>query len=192
MRHAPRRLRAAALVIASLGLAALCLAASASADPGQTQTFHYSTIVDQLGTPSGPATNLNDCPAPLLNDFVDINATGNGITHQTINGAGDFWSTSTFTGNATVVFYPDGTVDSNGNVTSVSGTPDLTVTGHLTQWFGISDNNQNLLGHGTVDFHGTVVGTGAPIQFHNNAHFAWLPGVDQNGPPSFAFNDAHC
>jgi hypothetical protein len=24
------------------------------------------------------------------------------------------------------------------------------------------------------------------------SHFAWLPGVDQNGPPSFAFNVASC
>lgn len=131
-------------------------------------------------------------PAPLLNDFTDINATGNGITHQTINGAGDVWFTQTFTGNATVTFWSQGTVDSDGNVTSVGGNEDLQVTGHLTEWFGFSGNEKNAVATGTVNFQGTVVGTGAPISFHDVTHFAWLPGVDQNGPPSFAFNTAHC
>jgi hypothetical protein len=192
MRHSPVRLRAGAIVVLILGLAALSFAASASADPGQSQTFHYNSLVDQLGTPTGPTTNLSTCPAPVLNDFTDVNATGNGVSHQTVNGAGDFWATSTFTGNATVSFWTGGTVDQDGNVTSVTGTEELQVTGHLTEWFGFEGNRNNAVGHGTINFQGTVVGTGAPISFHNVVHFAYLPGADQSGPPSFFFNVATC
>lgn len=186
------RKRVLPAVLAAGILAVGALAASASAAPGQSQTFHFNSLVDQLGTPTGQTSNLSNCPGAVLNDFTDINATGNGITHQTINGAGDVWFTSTFTGNATVTFWSQGTVDQNGNVTSVGGTEDLQVTGHLTEWFGFSGNAKNAVATGTVTFQGTVVGTGAPISFHDVTHVAWLPGVDENGPPSFAFNVAHC
>jgi hypothetical protein len=179
-------------VVLILGLAALSFAASASADPGQSQTIHYNTIVDQFGTPTAPTTNLSNCPAPVLNDFTDIDASGNGVSHQTVNGAGDFWATSTFTGSATVSFWSEGTVDQDGNVTSVGGTEDMQVTGRLTEWFGFSGNRNNAVEHGTVNFQGTVVGSGTPISFHNVVHFAYLPGADENGPPSFAFNVATC
>ncbi len=192
LRHGASR-RSLAATVAVVGVAvALGFAATASAAPGQSQTFHFNSLVDQLGTPTGPTSNVSDCPAPVLNDFTDINATGNGVTHQTVNGAGDFWFTQTFTGNATVTFWSDGTVDQDGNVTSVGGTEDMQVTGHLTEWFGFEGNRNNAVVHGTVNFRGTVVGTGAPISFHNVSHFAWLPGVDQNGPPSFGFNVASC
>jgi hypothetical protein len=190
MRQSPWRLGATAFALAIFGLAALGIAASASANPGQTQTMHFNTVTDQLGAPTAPTTNLSDCPAPVVNDFTSINATGNGVASQTVNKNG-FWATSTFTGNATVSFYPNGSVDSDGNVT-VSGDPEMTVIGHLTDWFGVSDNKQNLVEHGTVNFKGTVVGTGAPISFHNVTHGAWLPGIDQMGPPSFFFNVASC
>jgi hypothetical protein len=178
----------AALVV-TIGLA---MVGAATADPGQSQTFHFDALVEQLGAPTGPTTNVSNCPAPVVNDFTDINATGNGVTHFTVNGAGDFWFTSTFTGDATVTYYPSGTFDQNGNVTSVGGTPALQVTGHLTEWDGFSGNAQNAVGDGTVNFEGTVVGSGVPISFHDVTHFAWLPGVDQNGPPSFFFNVASC
>lgn len=193
MRHSLWRIRAAALAVVILGLTALGLAATASATPGQTQTSHFNTIVDQLGTPTGPTTNASDCPAPVLSDYTEINATGNGVANENENKNGD-WSTSTFTGTATIDFYPASEVmlDSNGNPIMVMGPPEMTVTGHLTQWFGGSDNKQNVVFHGTVNFHGTVVGTGAPISFHNVVHGAWLPGVDPNGPPSYFFNVANC
>ena len=186
------RKRVLLAVLAAGILPVVAFAASAAAAPGQSQTFHFNSLVDQLGSPPGQTTNgSSDCPSAVLNDFVDINATGNGVTHQTVNGNGA-WFTSTFTGEATITFWSQGTVDQNGNVTSVGGTEDLEVTGHLTNWDGFSGNRQNAVAHGTIDFHGTVVGTGAPISFHNNNHFAWLPGADQNGPPSFAINDVHC
>jgi hypothetical protein len=191
MRYPHVRLRTVAIAV--VAIAALSFSAVASANPGQTQTVHFNSLVNQLGNPTGPTTNVSDCPAPILNDFTGINATGNGVMSETVNKNGD-WSTSTFTGAATVDFYPaaDAMFDSNGNLIMLMGTPDMTVTGHLTEWFGGSDNKQNVVFHGTVDFHGTVVGTGAPIKFHNAVHGAWLPGVDPNGPPSFYSNVASC
>jgi Tfp pilus assembly protein FimT len=111
------------VAIAAGVLSTLALAVSAGASPATSVTVHFNSLSGQLGSPGGPATNNTTCPAPLLNDFTSIDATGNGVTHQTQNGAGDFWFTSTFTGTATVTFYPSGKVDSQGNVTSVSGTP---------------------------------------------------------------------
>jgi hypothetical protein len=191
MRYSHLRLRAVATAV--VALAALSVAAAASANPGQTQTVHFNSLVNQLGTPTGPTTNVSDCPAPVLNDFTAINGTGNGVMSETVNKNGN-WTTSTFTGDATVDFYPaaDAMFDSFGNLIMLTGTPDMSVTGHLTEWFGGSDNKQNIVFHGTIDFHGTVVGTGAPIKFHNVVHGAWLPGADPNGPPSFFSNVASC
>jgi hypothetical protein len=174
--------------------AGIVFVGSATAAPATSSTVHFNSLVGQLGAPTGPTTNISDCPAPVINDFTSIDATGNGISHQTTNGAGDFWSTSTFTGTATVTFYPNGTFDSMGNVIGVSGTPDMQVTGHLTEWFGTSANNQNAVFHGTVNFNGVTVfpNPGTPIRFHNVVHGAYLPGADQNGPPSFFFNVASC
>jgi len=171
--------------------------ASAVASPATSSTVHFNSIVGQLGTPTGPTTNISNCPAPVINDFTSITATGNGVSHQTTNGAGDFWGTSTFAGSATVTFYPDGAVDpTTGNV-SVSGTPEMEVTGHLTEWFGESFNNKNAVLSGTVNFQGVTVfggglNPGTPISFHNVVHGAYLPGADKNGPPSFYFNVASC
>jgi len=186
------RTRVLLAVLAAGILSVVAFAASADAAPGQSQTFHFNSLVDQFGTPTGQTSNVSNCPAPVLNDFTDVNASGNGVTHQTVNGAGDVWFTSTFSGNATVSYWSGGTVDSNGNVTSIGGTEDLVVTGHLTEWFGFSGNEKNAVATGTVNFQGTVVGTGAPISFHDVTHVGWLPGVDENGPPSFAFNVARC
>ncbi len=70
----------------------------------------------------------------------------------------------------------------------------MQVTGHLTEWFGTSANNQNAVFHGTVNFKGVTVfpNAGTPISFHNVVHGAYLPGADQNGPPSFFLNVANC
>lgn len=191
MGHSPLRLRAIALAV--IALAALGVAATAAADPGQSQTVHFSALVNQFAMPVAPTTNASNCPAPVLNDFAEINATGNGVMHDNVNANGD-WMTSTFTGTATVDFYPaaDAVFDSNGNVIALVGTPDMSVTGHLTQWFGGSDNKQNVVFTGTVNFQGTVVGSGAPISFHSVVHGAWLPAADPNGPPSFYSNVASC
>lgn len=179
---------------------ALMLAISASATaiaaPATSTTQHYSTL-QQWGTPLGPTTSPSNCPASVLNDFVWINATGNGVMHQTTNGAGDFWATSTFTGQATLTAYPVSSLsnigtDANGNTTAtIVGPADGTYTGHFTEWFGISANKQNGVLHGTINFTGTT-STGASVSVHGVFHAAWLPGTNPNGPPSFYFDTAVC
>jgi hypothetical protein len=175
----------------------LSLAASSGvfAAPATSETFHFSTL-QQWGTPLGPTTSPSNCPAAILNDFVWIDMTGNGVSHDTTNGAGDFWATTTFTGNGTITSYPVTSLanigtDSSGNTTAtIVGPPDLSGSAHLTEWFGISANNQNGVIHGTIN----VVGTfgGQPMTVHGNFHAAWLPGTDPNGPPSFYFDTAVC
>lgn len=133
-----------------------------------------------------------------MNDYVWIDATGNGVSHQTVNGAGDFWATNTFTGWATITSYPVSSLanistDASGNTTAtIVGAPDLVATGHITEWFGVSDNNHNSVIHGTIHFQGTVSGTGAPVSVSSVFHAAWLPSADPNGPPSFYFDRATC
>ena len=94
-----------------------------------TQTIHITqfngTIPVNCASPSGS---------------VAINATGNGVQHLTVNGTGD-WFTTTFAGNGTVT-------------DSVSG---ATFQGHVTEWFGAEDNNQNGVQHAIFSFHGTNV-----------------------------------
>ncbi len=180
--------------------AALALVASsvgaALAAPATSSTQHFSTMV-QWGTPLGPTTSASDCPADVLSDFVLIDATGNGVFHQTTNGAGDFWGTSTFTGQATLTMYPASslsnlTPDAQGNINpTVVGPADGTVSGHFTEWFGVSANNQNGVMHATIHFQGTDA-TGAPVMVNAVFHAAWLPGTDPNGAPSFYFDKAVC
>ena len=182
-------------LLAALGLI-LSGPGSVLAAPATSMTVHFSTM-QQWGTPLGPTTRATNCPAAVLNDYVWIDATGNGISHQTTNGAGDFWSTSTFTGQATLTMYPvsslaDLGTDAQGNTTAtIVGPSDGTVAGHFTEWFGISANNQNGVIHGTIHFQGTDA-TGASVQVNAVFHAAWLPGTDPNGPPSFYFDTATC
>ena len=181
MRHLLRRVLGFAVgSTVVLGLASVAPAAAAAF----SQTTHFNSIVDQSGTPPQPppVTNNSNCPSWVLNDYVLINATGNGVQHYNQNGAGDNWFTTTFTGTATIAFFP---------TSDLSGSPDATVTGHLQEWFGAESNRSNQVVHGTVNFQGSVVG-GGPISFHNNAQFVWTPGMDPNGPPKFYVNNASC
>ena len=57
---------------------------------GCTTHFDHTSFV---GQPLG-------CPG--VEGFVFVDATGNGVFHVTINRAGDFWATTTFTGQATI------------------------------------------------------------------------------------------
>lgn len=185
--------------LAALTAAAVLLVATAQlalAAPGSSSTTHFTSVMS-WGTPTAPTTNMSNCPAAVLDDYNFVDATGHGVSHQNTNPAQDFWATSTFTGTGTVTFYPASSLsfDSQGNVTGVTGPSDMTVSGHLTDWFGISANKQNSVFHGTVNFKGMIAagpGAGSPIRFHNVTHGAWLPGTDPNGPPSFYFNVASC
>ncbi len=189
-----------ARVVATSALAALLASAIgasvALAAPATSMTQHFSTM-QQWGTPLGPTTSPSGCPASVLSDYVWIDATGNGVFHQTVNAAGDFWGTSTFTGQATLTMYPASSLagigtDAQGNTTAtVVGPSDGVVTGHFTEWFGISDNKQNAVTHGTIHFQGTDA-SGSPVSVNAVFHAAWLPGADVNGPPSFYFDRATC
>jgi hypothetical protein len=179
------------IVAATVGLAlvALAVAAPAAADTapvlacGSTitiscsQTAHFSDV-DSWLTPSGPGTN---CPPYVANDFGLQVGTGNGIEHNNINKAGDFWTTNTFTGKVTITFYDrsnvDVTVDDQGNIVEATptGPPENEITGHMTQWFGVSENRQSL----TFGLTFTVTGVdqaGAPVTIHGEQHQNWTPG----------------
>jgi len=194
MKHQRRRelLALAAGSALAVGLTVIGPAPATGA-PATSQTQHFTTV-QQFGTPTGQTTNNSSCPGPVLNDYVYIDATGNGVQHQTVNGAGDSWFTTTFTGTGTVTFYPEASlsIDTGGNVTGIIGLPDMTVTGHLTEWFGFEANKQNQVAHGTVNFQGTVVGSGSPIRFHQVTQARWAVGTDPNGPPDYSFNNATC
>jgi hypothetical protein len=172
-----------------------------------TQTSHFQSL-QQWGTPLGPATNATNCSGPIgdvyLNDFALFDLTGNGVQHVTVNKAGDSWFTTTFTGRGTIAFYPASslvvTYDNSGNITNVDvvGPPDMIINARLTEWFGFEDNNQNAVGHGTVDAQGvtvaggTTVPAGEAVSLHEQSQARWAVGTDLNGPPVFFTNKVSC
>jgi hypothetical protein len=189
-----------------LTLAALFAAAPAQAEIGPvlacgntitvscSETAHFDTV-DQWLTPLGAGDN---CPSYVVNDFAYMVGTGNGIEHDNINKAGDFWATTTFTGQVSITFYPPqnvvATVDDQGDVTSatVTGPADAVLTGHFTQWFGVSDNKQNGTFGETFSFDATDQ-AGNPISLHGSQHANWTPGTEPfSGPPHHAKSTASC
>ena len=140
----------------------------------------------------------------FVNDFAYLDFTGNGVQHFNINGAGDSWFTTTFTGTGTVTFYPpsslDIVLDDQGNVVgnpTIIGPADLVASVKLTSWFGFEDNNKNAVGNGTINARGTsidggLIPAGQPVSFHNNSSFHWAVGSDLNGPPTSFKNDITC
>jgi hypothetical protein len=201
-------MKARALTALSLGLllTALLAAAPANADTGPvlacgttitvscSETARFDAV-DQWLTPLGAGDN---CPSYIGEDFADLVGTGNGIEHDNIDKAGDFWATTTFTGQVTITFYAPqnviATVDEQGDVTSVTvtGPPDAVLTGHFTQWFGISDNNQNGTFALTFSFAGTDQ-QGNPVNLHGSQQQNWTPGTDPfAGPPHHAKYTVSC
>jgi hypothetical protein len=164
--------------------------ACGTTQPGPcSETAHFSDIND-MNTPAPPG---GGCPAYLSTDFFTFVGTGNGVEHTTLNKAQDGWFTTTFTGTVTITAYLHGTVDSDGNVTSVSD-PDPSVlpfTGRITQWFGGSFNNQNSVFHGTTNISVTNA-NGENLRVHFATHQGSTPGSDPNGPPHTAFDKISC
>jgi hypothetical protein len=114
-----------------------------------TVHFHDQTM--------GPAPVLpNVCPdgSVVPGGLLTITIK-NGIAHITINKAGDEWDTSTSEG--TFVFVADGT--------------GVMYTGHFTEWFGDSNNNQNQVHHATINFVGSSA-DGSRISLHIEFHFS--------------------
>jgi hypothetical protein len=164
--------------------------ACGTTQPGPcSETAHFSDIND-MNTPAPPG---GGCPAYLSTDFFTFVGTGNGVEHTTLNKAQDGWFTTTFTGTVTITAYLHGTVDSDGNVTSVSD-PDPSVlpfTGRITQWFGGSFNNQNSVFHGTINISVTNA-NGENLRVHFATHQSSTPGSDPNEPPHTAFDKISC
>ena len=164
--------------------------ACGNTQPGPCQeTVHFSDIND-ANTPAPPG---GGCPAYLSQDFFTFVGTGNGIEHINVNKAQDGWFTSTFTGSVTITAYLNGTVDSDGNVTSVSN-PDpnvLPLSGKITEWFGGSFNKQSSVIHATINISVTNA-NGQSLRVHFVSHASWTPGTDANGPPHTAFDNITC
>lgn len=159
-----------------------------------TETEHFSDL-DEWDTPLGAT---DGCPAYLGTDYAHIVGSGNGIEHDNINKAGDFWATNTFTGEVTITLYDPAhvdvtVIDDQGDITATpTGPADNVLTGHITEWFGVSDNKQNGEFGFTVTFTGTD-GSGNPISLHGNQHANWTPGSEPfAGPPHHAVNTARC
>jgi len=164
--------------------------ACGTTQPGPCQeTAHYSDMND-LNSPAPPG---GGCPAFLSSDYFKFEGTGNGVEHININKAQDAWQTSTFTGSVTITSYLHGTIDDQGNVTSVSD-PDPNVgpyTGRITQWFGGSFNKQNMVFHGTINVSVTNA-AGETLRIHFVGHQSFTPGSDPNGPPHTSFDKITC
>src|SRR4249919_3171123 len=144
------------------------------------QTAHFSSTSEQL-TPLAP-TKESGCPAFVLNDYGDLEASGNGVEHSTVNKAGDGWFTTTFTGTATITPFLDPGLT----------TPDPTVlpySGHLTEWFGGSFNRSNMVEHSTFHFQGTDA-NGNSLSITDISHFN-TNAANPFGPPN-SFEITHC
>jgi hypothetical protein len=118
----------------------------ANGNGSQTCTVHFKDAVQTF--------HIGPPPSCLIAGTVT--QTFNGVFHIIINKAGDDWSTSTMTGSFVLV--PDD--------------PSIpTYTGHLTTWFGESDNNQNSVMHFTINAHGTAPNA-PPFDYHETFHFS--------------------
>ncbi|MEP7021741.1 MAG: hypothetical protein ABI808_13915 [Pseudonocardiales bacterium] len=160
-----------------------------------SQTATY-TDTDQWLTPVSPAPA--SCPAYIGNDLGHLVGTGHGVEHVNLNKAGDFWATSTFTGDVSISFYNpsavNATYDEQGNIVSAAptGQPDDVVTGHMTQWFGVSDNNQSGVFTITFSLRG-VDQNGTPVSLHGVTHANWTPGTEPfAGPPHTFVSRVSC
>lgn len=120
--------------LGAAGLLAAGIAAGAAAPASATtaQTWHSDQINDAI-----PVT----CDGP--GGSTAFAGPGNVVAHLTVNNAGDSWFTTTEEGTVTL--------------TTLWGGAWGTWTGHVQEWFGSEDNNQNSVQHATFNFDGTSV-----------------------------------
>ncbi len=134
--------------------------ATASAAGAFTTTTHVDTLRGGIPvTCAGTGVSL-------------INATGNGVQHQTVNGTGD-WFTETFAGEGALTMVP----------------PGATYQGHVQTWFGIEDNNQNGVVHATLNFDGASVADPSQLL---HMHAAFDVTVNANGVPTASHFTVDC
>lgn len=148
---------AACAVVALLLVSAPPAFADGNGAQTMTMTFKNAYI------PFGPA--VNPCSG-ATGSFAGISV--NGVMHETVNKAGDFWDTGTVTG--TFQFVPDDATQP-------------TYTGHGETWFGDSINQNNTVNHFTLHFNGT--GTdGSTVTLTEVGHVS----SNANGVPVVTFD----
>jgi hypothetical protein len=159
------KLRGVIRLAAALGAVAALTAfgaapALANGNSTQTQTVTFKNATIDFGPGANPCSGVSG-------DLVA--ASVNGVMHETINKAGDFWDTGTLAG--TFQFIPD-------------DASQPTYTGHGATWFGDADNNQNSVSHFTLSLH--LTGTdGSTVTFHEVGHFS----TNANGVPVVVFDN---
>ena len=142
------------------------------------ETDHFGQLTF-IGTP------LPGCST--ISGFVQITTIGNGVQHVNVNGAQDFWFTSTMVGPTTIV---QGSVDLMGVFTPETSLPSF--TGHMQQWFGVQGNRSNFSVSGTTNFQGTNSSTGASVSLHFNFHMNTTGSSSYIPNPNSAHFDVSC
>lgn len=152
--------RLAGVLCAVAALTALGTASAlANGNGAQTQTITFKNATIDFGPTFNPCSDA-------AGDLVALSV--NGVMHETVNKAGDFWDTGTLTG--TFQFTP-------------TDPTQPTFTGHGTAWFGDSINNQNTVNHFTMNLN--LKGTdGSTVTFHQVGHIS----TNANGVPVVVFD----
>jgi hypothetical protein len=128
------------------------------------ETDHFS----QLQFLGGP---LN---CGYFSGWSSVQVTGEGIQHINVNGAQDFWETSTFTGAAVIspilVQVTPNPPPAPPTITMLGPDPNRPVlTGHLQSWFGFQGNQNNFSESGTANVQATSA-DGTSYSLHLNDH----------------------
>jgi hypothetical protein len=126
------------------------------------ETDHFGELLF-VGSPLPGCTSL--AGAAL------IDTKGNGVQHINVNGAQDFWLTSTMVG-PTHIIQGTAEFDKMGNYipgTFIADNTLPTIDGQLQQWFGESGNKNNFSVSSTANFRG-ISSTGASVSLHFNTH----------------------
>ena len=161
--------------------------ACGNTQPGPcSETAHYTDIND-LNSPAPPG---GGCPAYLAQDFFTFVGTGHGVEHAHLNKAQNGGFRDSFTGSVTITAYLNGTVDSDGNVTSVSD-PDpnvLPFSGRISQSFGGSFNKKSGTFGARINLSLTNA-NGDHLKVHFLAHQTFTPGSEE---PHIDFTKINC
>jgi hypothetical protein len=152
------------LVFGASVLGLLLTATPAQAASGFTSTTHINILTDNI-----PVT----CAGPFTGATV-VNATGNGVVHFNVNGAGDSWFTTTFEGQGTIV-------------QTAGPQAGEVFQGHLMDWVGAASNLNNSLFHATFNFDGTNA-AGQSLRMHAEAQFT----VNTDGSMHLTRLDVSC
>jgi hypothetical protein len=114
-----------------------------------TETDHFT----ELTFLAGP---MNCPPSSPFSGWAIGAFTGNAVQHITVNGAQDFWVTSTIEGQIT--FSPILPPDFSTNPPTITPDPSRpTIAGQATAWFGFEGNLKNFVFHDTGHFHGSTL-----------------------------------